>query len=76
MAAPPLPLRNDAEWDTCEHAYPAESCLGYDGPHHLPPMPPLMPWPDREYTALRLRVEAALTSLVRVPTQVIGVHDA
>jgi hypothetical protein len=32
MVAPPLPLRNDAEWNTCEHAYPAESCLG-DGSH-------------------------------------------
>lgn len=26
MAAPPLPLRNDLEFNTCEHAYPAEEC--------------------------------------------------
>lgn len=32
MVAPPLPLRSDAEADTCEHAHPAEDCLG-DGSH-------------------------------------------
>ncbi|PCN48009.1 hypothetical protein Csp2054_09045 [Curtobacterium sp. 'Ferrero'] len=28
MMAPPLPLRNDAERNTCPHAYPDEDCLG------------------------------------------------
>ena len=28
MAAPPLPCRNDEEFDTCEHAYPRETCRG------------------------------------------------
>jgi hypothetical protein len=30
MVAPPLPLRNDLEWDTCEHAYPRDMCHGYE----------------------------------------------
>jgi hypothetical protein len=76
MAAPPLPLCNDAEWDTCAHAYPAKTCPGDDGPHDLPPLPPLIPWLDHEGNLLRLQVEAALTSVLRVPTQVILVHDA
>lgn len=35
MVAPPLPLRNDAERDTCPHAFPAEDCLG--GVTHIDP---------------------------------------
>lgn len=34
MVAPPLPLRNDAERDTCPHGYPAEDCRG--GLHQTP----------------------------------------
>lgn len=30
MVAPPLPLRSDAEWDTCPHAYAAEDCRRCD----------------------------------------------
>lgn len=26
MVAPPLPLANDALWNTCEHAGPDEDC--------------------------------------------------
>lgn len=33
MMAPPLPCRNDLETDTCEHAYPLDSCRGL---WHLP----------------------------------------
>jgi len=64
MAAPPLPLRNDAEWNTCAHAYPAELCPGWDGPH--PDLPPAT-LHDPAYDAFRLRMEAALLDVVLRP---------
>ncbi|PPF39955.1 hypothetical protein [Pseudoclavibacter sp. AY1H1] len=33
MAAPPMPLRNDALWNTCPHGYIAEACTGPDDAH-------------------------------------------
>lgn len=27
MVAPPLPCRNDREFDTCRHAFPVEECV-------------------------------------------------
>lgn len=71
MAAPPLPLRNDAEWDTCEHAYPAETCPGYDGPH---PALPLVALPDPEYDLLRFRMEVALRDAVIQPQAFVQVQ--
>lgn len=65
MAAPPLPLRNDAESDTCAHAYPTELCPGSDGPH--PDLPPVT-LPDPEYDRLQLRLEVALASAVTKPS--------
>ncbi|MBF4602821.1 hypothetical protein [Curtobacterium sp. VKM Ac-2884] len=70
MTAPPLPLRNDAEWDTCAHAYPAELCPGWDGPHlDLPPS-----LPDSAYDAFRLRMEAALLDVVLRPQVFVQVQ--
>ena len=54
MAAPPLPCRNDEEFDTCEHAYPRETCRG-NGLH----------WSDRD--ALLLRLEQSFAAQVRTP---------
>lgn len=42
MAAPPLPCRNDDEVDTCEHAYPRESCHGVNGWHDPDPIETLI----------------------------------
>lgn len=32
-AEPPLPLRNDLQWNTCPHAYMAEVCTGPNDAH-------------------------------------------
>ena len=45
MVAPPLPTANDAERDTCPHAYPAEDCYGMAHTYDVPTPPPRPPSP-------------------------------
>lgn len=33
MQSPPLPARDDLEFNTCVHAYPAEECQATNGTH-------------------------------------------